>query len=351
MRYFPPSAERGAQLRAAMAGSLANSVAPAIDELLGVAASDPLVGLVDAGFASHVHYGAYFDLVLGSPLNEALAPDVRLQTARELVANVQAMTEGAEYGGPGTLCFVPGNPPPVSTLSADYYSETEIARLVRWWDIEPGNAMGMAGASAAQCKEARDQIAKAYNVLRQAAPELHAELLEVITAFVIYVQDGTEDTGFGGASAFGLWGAIAINVTSLPNWLVCYQTIVHEAAHNLLFAIAREEPLLTDDPDRTYESPVREDARPLDGIFHAAFVSVREALALDKLLIWNDKTGSLLAEDVRFSEFLLDLSVRAFWECDETLRQRDTLTPLGDAILSECEDYARANFALVEENA
>ena len=331
-----------------MAVAVANSVAPAIDELLGDDACAPLVRLADAGFASHQHYGAYFDLVLGSPEGVTLPENERMAIARELVRDVAAMA-GDENSG--ALEFKRGDPPQVSTLTAEFCSEAELARLRRWWDIEPENSMGLTGVTHEQLEAARNQIAAVYDALRQAAPELHAEILEIVTEFVVYQQDGTQQMGFGGATSFALWGAVAMNVNSQRNWLHYYQTIVHEAAHNLLFAIAREEPLLLDDIESTYYSPVREDARPLDGIFHAAFVSVREALALDKLLVWNDSSGSLEQDEVNFAEFLLDQSVSAFWECAEILRGEGKLTPLGNAILTECEAFTKANFALVEQSA
>jgi len=43
---------------------------------------------------------------------------------------------------------------------------------------------------------------------------------------------------------------------------------------------------------------------------------------------------------------MLQASVLSFWDCTEVLRAEAQISPLGEAILAECEDYMRAHFAI-----
>src|SRR5690606_17433047 len=128
---------------------------------------------------------------------------------------------------------------------------------------------------------------------RMAAPALHAEVEIIVRDIVLAKPDGSNLIDYGGASSFGLWGAITINVETHCDWTQFYRQIVHETGHNLLFAIARGEPLVKADPSLRRPSPLRDDLRPLDGIFHAAYVSAREALAFEALLQRHDDGGKL----------------------------------------------------------
>lgn len=151
---------------------------------------------------------------------------------------------------------------------------------------------------------------------------------------------------FGGATSFALWGAMAINADAHASWLHYYQTLVHEAAHGLLFALARNEPLVLGDPGEKFGSPLRDDLRPMDGIFHAGFVSARESLALDLLLCRHERDDCLTAEEADLAAGLLEGSVLAFWDCVATLSGQGRLSGLGEAILAECEAFMDGNFAI-----
>ena len=73
------------------------------------------------------------------------------------------------------------------------------------------------------------------------------------------------------------------------DWWQYIPRLIHEYSHNLLFGIARNEPLVFNDPEERDESPLRQDLRPMDGIYHALFVSAREALAMRAILSHPDE--------------------------------------------------------------
>jgi HEXXH motif-containing protein len=238
-------------------------------------------------------------------------------------------------------------PPRISNYDTTCYTSDQLGQLSRWWDTEPANRMALTAASAEQCAQSRQAIERAMHYLRMAAPALHAEVEIIVRDIVLAKPDGSNLIDYGGASSFGLWGAITINVETHRDWTQFYRQIVHETGHNLLFAIARDEPLVKADPSLRRPSPLRDDPRPLDGIFHAAYVSAREAVALEALIQWHEDGGRLPPEDVSAILDALEQSVLAFRDCVETLRgDGEGPTELGSAVLTDCEAFMNENFAL-----
>ena len=62
------------------------------------------------------------------------------------------------------------------------------------------------------------------------------------------------------------------------------ETLAHEAAHSLLFGIQISGPLVLNPDDARFASPLRVDLRPMDGVYHATFVSARMHFAMQELL-------------------------------------------------------------------
>jgi len=95
--------------------------------------------------------------------------------------------------------------------------------------------------------------------------------------------------------------------------------------------------------------PMRGQLRPLDGIYHAAFVSAREAVALDRLLVRHEAEPCLDHVEAQRIEALLEGSVISFWQCAETVRAEAHLTELGEEVLRDCETAMRASFSLLPD--
>jgi HEXXH motif-containing protein len=339
VNHFDPSIARARECRQAMDEALWSSARELLAEIAdGDDAAEPAVSrtATDSGPTGLLDYGAYFDLALTPPAET----EVPAAAKAAAIAHLRRRLTAADEFPPTAA------PPRISNFSGDHYSTDELERMRRWWDIEPANRMGMIAATDEDYARSCRLIEVAMAHLSDAAPELHGEVETIIRDIVLAQPDGSGRFTYGGASSFALWGALTINVEPFYEWMQFYRQIVHETAHNLLFGIARVQPLVMDDPADRTPSPIRADPRPMDGIFHAAFVSAREAIAFDKLLCRHEAAGSLSAEDAAVIEDLLELSVLAFWDCIETLRGDAQLTGLGDAVLADCEAYMTANFAV-----
>jgi HEXXH motif-containing protein len=289
-------------------------------------------------------FGAYFDLV-APPTGTAPFSDVARQTANEAVVWLQSRFSSSTISEGVRQILQVGAPPLVTTLGPEHYSPVEVSRWQRWLDMEPRNAMQLTGLQAPALRVEADKIGQALHMLQRCAPALYAELLIITREIVVAAPSGKQLLDFRGASSFAMWGAIAVNQQAHSHWWQYVTTLVHESAHSLLFAYARTQPLVLNDMDQRYTSPLRQEPRPMDGIFHAAFVSAREAYALDQCIaaLEREKVESALCQTL---ENELGNSVCAFWDCCEQLEQHGRLSPLGHSILDESKHYMREHFSV-----
>ena len=137
-----------------------------------------------------------------------------------------------------------------------------------------------------------------------------------------------------------LWGAILLNVEQHGTVLDMIAGLVHEAAHQLLFGLSVDEPLVENAMHERYASPLRTDLRPMDGIFHATFVCARMHYGYSRLR---------LCASTRFNEIELALIERRlgeyrkqFFQGLATVEQFGRMTVNGNRILNAAADYMRS---------
>lgn len=338
--HFIPCPARARDLRAAMERALWDSVGDVLADPDSPCRPLPATG--EPPGAGMLEFGAYFDLTLVPPQLAEVPAAARDDAVAHLRQRLAAMS-------PGSIAHWPDGEgsPRITNFSLADHPPHALERMRRWWDIEPANHMGIAAASPAAVERSCGLVATALDHLRAASPALHDEIRIIVRDIVLSHPDGNQHIAYGGASSFALWGGVLLNTASNADWMQVYRKIVHEAAHNLLFAIARSEPLIEDDPAERHASPIRADLRPMDGIFHAAFVSAREAMACDDLLCLHEREPRLDVTEVEVVTDLLDQGVLAFWDCTEQLRGHGRLTALGEAVLGDCETWMHGNFSVV----
>jgi hypothetical protein len=128
------------------------------------------------------------------------------------------------------------------------------------------------------------EIREGLAILESADPEWHDEVRSLIRLMVLAApkSDETPDL-FNGASTFFLWGACLLNANLRRSALLVVDLLVHESSHLLLFGVSADGALMTNSGDERYDSPLRSDKRPIDGIFHACFVTTRVHFAMERL--------------------------------------------------------------------
>ena len=143
---------------------------------------------------------------------------------------------------------------------------------------------------------------------------------------------------FNGISSFYLWGAVFLNAGGHKTALEVVQTIAHESSHMHLFAAALDSPLVENPEEERYHSPLRLDPRPMDGIYHATYVTARMHYVLSRLLA----SGVLSPAQVEEAKTALANHVKSFREGYEVVSSHGNLTELGQGLLSSAQTYMRA---------
>jgi len=131
----------------------------------------------------------------------------------------------------------------------------------------------------------RHRLQEGLRLLRAAVPELAGEIEAIIHEVVIVAGDKAKKFQFDGGSHFQLWGALFLNGDFHKDEVAIVEVLAHESAHSLLFGFCTDEFLVDNEDEELYSSPLRPDPRPMDGIYHATFVSARMHWALSHLLV------------------------------------------------------------------
>lgn len=134
-------------------------------------------------------------------------------------------------------------------------------------------------------------LREGLELMADALPDLHGEITSIVREVLLVQAPAGAKVTFDGASHYQFWGLLLLNPNQhkTPNAIV--EVLAHEAAHSLLFGRTIEEPLVHNSDDDLFDSPLRQDPRPMDGIYHAAFVSARMAYAMEELAASGRLTG------------------------------------------------------------
>lgn len=324
---FYPSKRRGINLNAAITSSLVTSLDWCISQLGIVQCQknnipkswNPLP--VDFGFYYEL---AYHLMAEGDDATHLLSTEKLTQIVQRFNASFKQINNAQSFS--------------VTTLRSPYYEELEIACFIKWLDLEPHNAMCLTALTDTELYHARSQLMKACDALCILAPEFYEEFLSITKEVILARPSGEQKLTFGGASSFFLWGALILNIDAHQDWYTYLPSLVHEYSHNLLFGLAKNAPLVLNDPNDLYYSPLRQESRPMDGIYHAAFVSAREAIAMQQAL---DKMNNkiVVKEDLLaikdYCARVQQASSNVFWDCLFVLEKEGILSDLGKQIMAD----------------
>ncbi len=160
--------------------------------------------------------------------------------------------------------------------------------------------IGLAPPPTDAVEKATANIRNALELMQEAAPELSEET-RALTFEIVLAVPASERRVFNGTSAFEFLGGILYNPHQMPTPIEAAINIVHEACHQLLFRLGHEELLILNPRSELHASPLREDPRPLEGIFHATVVIARMHYLLGKLLKldrWGEEEREAISDDI-----------------------------------------------------
>ncbi len=205
----------------------------------------------------------------------------------------------------------------------------------RLMDTDPGTPFRIVSPSIEAVPGQIAAFRSALDRLRVLLPELSGEF-DALVREVILVS-GAPDLGydFAGGSCYMLWGALFINAGCHEGDVALIEAIAHESGHSLLFGFTLDEPLVLNDPGKLFRSPLRDDPRPMDGIYHATYVSARMHWAMSRLLASNALT---VAEQDEAS-FRMQAAFRNFMSGHQTIVASARLSETGKVLMDSATAY------------
>lgn len=181
----------------------------------------------------------------------------------------------------------------------------------------------------------RQQLEAAIAIMDRALPELAGEFHALIRQIVLTSDPEDSDSPFPSASAYMLWGLAAINPKFVDSLLLILEVLVHETAHMLLFGFTYDEALVLNDDAIGFTSPLRDDPRPMDGVYHAVFVTARVHLAMAQLAASTDIDPALRTE----AAGSLARHTELFYQGLATVEADAKLSETGAALLAGAKAY------------
>ncbi len=180
-------------------------------------------------------------------------------------------------------------------------------------------------------------IVSGFKLMQLAVPELAEEFKALVNDIVMVVGDAKSDYQFDGGSSYFLWGTLFLNATSHQTDIAMVEVLAHESAHMLLYACAIDEPLVLNPDEDLFPSPLRVDLRPMDGIYHATFVSARMHWAMQSLA----DSGMLSPDDLIAAKKARDEDLKNFWAGYKVVSEHGELSATGKKIMQTAFDYMR----------
>jgi len=220
-------------------------------------------------------------------------------------------------------------------FALDALPENARERYCRLMDTDPETPFIIMSPSAEDAEIHKHRFIAALERLKILLPELAGEVDALVRQVILVVGDPSLSYDFAGGSCYMLWGALFINGASHPDELSMMEAIAHESAHSLLFGFTIDEPLVLNDADQRYSSPLRDDPRPMDGIYHATFVCARMHWAMSQLALSSDIDADLAAH----AKARAAIHAHSFHSGLALVREHGVLSDTGRALMEGAERY------------
>lgn len=208
---------------------------------------------------------------------------------------------------------------------------------LRAMNDDPNVNFYMGEPSVVLAEDFEKRIKSGFKLMEKVIPELANELKVLVSDIVMVIGDEKAKDQFDGGSSYFLWGALFLNACSHQNDILMIEVLAHESAHMLLYACTSDEALVENPDNELFASPLRTDLRPMDGIYHATFVSARMHWAMQQLI----NSGLLNQEDLQIALKAREQDNTNFWSGYEVIQEYGKLTKTGNMILDAATTYMR----------
>lgn len=257
---FAPDPKRARALDRRMRAALADSL-----QQLGSAAPE----VVDARVAP---------IIAGLQQGERYRPDL----FADYYDLVRALLAGDDLEAEALVASIAGAQPACFRV----LSLRETARERRYQlAMEEDGAVGLLQPDRAQIETFQTLFRNTRTLLGAGSlAALAGEIDALVLDLILVRADRTRPLMFEGGSHYQLWGALFLNIDRPLDRVGLIESLAHESAHSFLHGCCIDETLTLNSPTERFASPLRPDPRPMEGIFHAVFVTARMHWALNALL-------------------------------------------------------------------
>jgi len=316
---FRPNSGRARHVSAKVRAGLADSLGAALRALGDdhAAAGKGLIARVRGGPVSPRVFGAYTELV------EAIFSD-DMDSALAIAEEVCA----PDFGHAGKFRIV--------TLNDEQLGKGQTARYRRFVDDDQEVGRSLLTLSQAELALAAHRVSDAVALLEAGAPELAGELRALVQEVVVVDKPGHWPFG---ASSFQLWGALFLKLKPQATRVEISEQLAHECAHALLFGFGMGQPLVENEVEELYPSPLRSDPRPMDGVVHATYVIARMYYAATSLL----QSGLLTEEETYDARERIARNARGYVEGVAVVDGNARWTEAGEAALRSAKAYMNSH--------
>ncbi len=201
-----------------------------------------------------------------------------------------------------------------------------------------GNALDLGGQPLARWRAALEQ---ALALVAEHLPAFRTEIEQVLHQVVPVGWDEQQHSSASVQEAIG-----TIYVSLHPNPMTMVEALIHEVSHNKLAALLELDPVVENDLDESYASPVRPDPRPLHGVLLAVHAFLPVAALYAAMLEAKAPGVEHPAFRRRFAQI-----VAGNQEGAQVLRAHARPTALGVALLEEIDRLDRSFTARVAATA
>ena len=228
-----------------------------------------------------------------------------------------------------------GDSVPSYNLTDEHLGRGNAARYKRWADMDPENPLNLVPLSDAEYARIAAAKCEAFALMDAGAPEVSGEIRSLLAEVVFAGGAADNKFMFHGISSFFLWGTVLINAEGHKTALQFVQTVAHESSHMHLFGVALDGPLVHNPEEERYQSPLRADPRPMDGIYHATYVTARMHYVLSRLLA-SDVLSPAQVEEAKIA---CANHVKSYREGYEVVCSKGNLSELGQGLLHGANQY------------
>lgn len=222
----------------------------------------------------------------------------------------------------------------VRPLAEPWFDPGEIEILQQGFADDVGLTAGLCPPPAGVAQEAVATLRAVLAGMGRDCPAWHDEFRALVPQVVLASAPG-EGQSFAGASAFDLWGAILVNPSYRRDPIHLAMTLVHESSHLKLFHAYLDDEIVLNDPEERYGSPLRRELRPMNGLYHAAFVLARMAAFATAMM--ESRTAAPVFGPLWAEQFQAEAqaAVARFDSAHEIIARHGRLTPKGAALMAE----------------